>query len=173
MSSPRHLSCSSTSNIYEISANNPNRGINSVLNDNENLNTLNTNLISNKNINSHLQSGTDKNVNYSVNRYPTETFDNDASHLSSQYNEDFNVLNDNLNGNGSFGMGNTSVDAPATNMRRFPSPASRQIFTIGEKIGLLEYSNREWQGDTEKAITIRKVGTMELTYFSDTIYPNN
>lgn len=57
--------------------------------------------------------------------------------------------------NGNCLMGNTTAKAQRNS--RSLSPASRQIMTVGEKIGIVEYSLREWQGNTEKAKTMREV----------------
>ena len=67
-----------------------------------------------------------------------------------------NFSNDIANGNNSMGAKSSSEEKQ---MRVNNERNSRRIVTIGEKVGLLEYSLREWQGNTAKAATIRKVRT--------------
>ena len=70
--------------------------------------------------------------------YPTEVFDDNASHLSGNvsYSDDVN--------------GNANVTASMTSW----APA---LPSVGERLDLRTYGETEWRGNTNKACTIRKV----------------
>lgn len=166
-SSPRHMSSSMT-NLRNTSTRRSNEGLNLIVVDNSTIDNINGNGIRNQTEVS-FNNTINRNLNESHNRQNSNHFEStptlqnqNQSDKTSVGNNSFSPedLDDSLNGNGVSASATAGFNSNTTTQEgrreRSLSPASRHVMTIGEKVDLLEYSEREWRGDTEKAKIIRQ-----------------